>query len=345
MENIKETLLMAEAIPRLAVAMSSALSEAKILVVGKEKIEIRFNGLPSLHVTVFRRLLSNQFQIIESQVDLYPECLAMLSLKELQRLAASENLGLHGVTVLPLHPDLNSAKAGLRIRAGFVGQKGRTADEAENLAIDILNTTAFARTLEDRVTENTVGSEFSFELYQSRRERRGPEVRARFVAHGQHSFAGSTERVFEQILKTLRNDFHFEVMQKSDQSATIHPPGQTGSQPLQIATRIPSDTPIFTCHAPLMKLPTLKPEVIWSILADLNTQIENGHFSWNPADQVLAFTSWKHLTNDLRNFSFDHVVFSASNALALALDTVQSGTVVRLTPASLYQASSLKRAA
>jgi len=343
-ENIKETFMMAEAIPRLAVAMNSVLSDAKVSVVGKETIEIRFNGLPALHVNVVRRIVNNQFQIIESQVDLFPHCLSMLSLKELQRLAASENLGLRGVTVLPLHPDLSSNKAGLRVRAGFVGQKGRTPDEVENLAIDILTAIAFARTLEDRVTENSIAGEFSFELYQSRYEQRGQFVRSRFVAHAEQTFSGSAESVFEQILRTLQADFHFDLIQKKDQSATLQPPGQTGSQPLQISTRIPNETPIFTCHAPLIKLPALKPEVIWSMLADLNNQVENGHFEWNPVDQVLAFTSWKHLTNDLRNFSFDYVVFSASHALALALEAVQTSTVVRLTPSYSPQAA-LKRAA
>lgn len=344
MESIRETIMMAEAIPRLAVAMSSVLSDAKVTVIGKDSIEIRFNGVPALQVNVIRRVVNNQFQIIESQVDLSPNCLSRLSLTELQRLAASENLGLRGVTVLPIHPDISSDKTGLRIRAGFVGQKGRTPDEIENLAIDILTVISFARTLEDRVTESSIAGEFSFELYQSRHEQRDQAARARFVSHGQHTFSGSTERVFEQIIRTLQTDFHFDLVQKEDRSATMKPPGQTAAQPLQITIRIPTETPIFTCYTPLMRLPALKPEIIWSILANLNNQVENGHFEWNPTDQVLAFISWKHLTNDLRNFSFDYVVFSASHALALALETVQTSTVVRLVPSYSPQVV-LKRAA
>ena len=194
------------------------------------------------------------------------------------------------------------------------------------------------------MTESSIAGEFSFELYQSRYEQRGQVVRSRFVTHGEQTFSGSTERVFKQILRTLQADFHFELIQKKDQSATLQPPGQMGPQPLQITTRIPNETPIFTCHAPLMKLPALKPEVIWSMLADLNNQVENGHFEWNPVDHVLAFTSWKHLTNDLRNCSFDYVVFSASHALALALEAVQTSTVVRLTP-SYSPHAAIKRAA
>jgi hypothetical protein len=136
----------------------------------------------------------------------------------------------------------------------------------------------------DPGAEAPTAGEFSFELYQSRYEQRGQVVRSRFVTHGEQTFSGSTERVFEQILRTLQSDFHFELIQQKDQSATLQPPGQTGSQPLQISTRIPNETPIFTCHAPLMKLPALKPEVIWSMLADLNNQVENGHFEWNLVD-------------------------------------------------------------
>lgn len=316
--------MMAEAIPRLAIAMRSVLADAQVTVSGTESIQIRFDGLPSMKIEVVRHLVNNQFQMIESRLDLAPLCISTLSRTDLSRLAAMENLGMRGISVLPVSPEQNHGRAALRLRTGFVGQKGRTKDEVENLAIDILTTIAFARQLEDRLTENSVAGEFSFELYQTVNRSR-PTVPIRVINHGQSIFSGSTDRVFAQICATLRNDFQFGVTNVSPNTARIDSPRfNGGDRAVEMLAKIPSESPIFMCQANLMKLEAGLAESVWTLLADLNAQVESGHFEWNPIDRVLSFVSWKHLTNDLRHFSFDYVIFSATHAMALALETLKN---------------------
>jgi len=332
------------------------LADAQITVIGQERIEIRFDGLASMQINVVRHLVNNRFQMIESQLDLAPLSIANLSRTDLARLAAIENLGMRGVSVLPIDGEQNNGRAALRIRSGFVGQKGRTVDEIENLAIDVLTTIAFARQLEDRITAHAVAGEFSFELFEARRKAR-PFVANRFINHGQMIFSGSTDRVFSQICTTLRNDFHFAVKTLSSNTAHVEPPriqGLSVGKGLEILAKIPSETPIFYCHASLMKLDSTSTENIWLLLADLNSQLESGHFEWNPIDQILSFVSWKHLTNDLRHFSFDYVMFSAAHAYALAMETVENkkresqqftATIIPFPSVSTGLSSALKKAA
>lgn len=314
---------MVEAIPRLAVAMQSVLIDAQIQVIGHHKIEIRFDGLPSWQIAVQSHLMNSQFQMIETLIDLKPLCIASMSRLELQRLAATENLGLRGVTILPVYPASSDERAGLRIRAAFMGQKGRTNDEIENLAIDIMTVLSFARTLEDRMTDNAIAGEFSFELYNTRFESPMLAQPVRFITTGRHVFSGSQDRVFSEIMKTLKNDLAFNVREIETRTSLV----QTPDSKLEIVVKIPNEIPIFVAHAPLMKLDDMTPQEIWELLDELNSQGEAGHFEVNPADMVLSFTTWKHLTNDLRHFSFDHTIFSVSRAFALAAESIDAAPV------------------
>lgn len=316
--------MMEETIPHLATAMQSVLADARIQVLGQQQIDICFDGMPTWKISVVRRLVSSQFQMIETQVDLMPLCIASMSLTELQRLAATENIGLRGVTVLPLQPALNDDRAGLRLRASFVGQKGQTTDEVENLAIDIFTVLSFARTLEDRMTDSSVAGEFSFELYKTRMESSTSLVPARFVNNGQKFFEGSEERVFSEIMKSFTNELSFAVRNIAERSAIIRAPGSE----LEIVAKIPSEVPIFVIHAPLIKLTDMTGEDIWSLLEELNSHGEAGHFEVDFNNEILSFTSWKHLTNDLRSFSFDHIVFSVLRAHALANECVYGAPVL-----------------
>lgn len=324
----KEAASMAEAIPRLAIAMRSVLPDANVQVVrstrqnlSNEEIEIRFAGLPAWCVRISRQLAGNQRQIIETSVDLMPLCLAMLSDAELDRLAALENLGLRGVSLVPIGKK-NRSRGGLRIRTSFLAQKGRTADEVENLAIDILTVTSFARSLEDRLTGCSVAGEFSFELYASRTKLGAPASSNRFITHGHQVFSGSTDRVFAEVLKSFKQDFSFKIRTTSSSSAVIEPvqpiAGSGTTPALQIVARIPREIPIFLCQVELMKLSRHSPEQVIGLLAELNLDCESGHFEFDVEKKVLVYSTWKHLTNDLRRFSFDHVVYSVMRAHALA---------------------------
>lgn len=327
MENIRDTSMMADAIPRLAVSMRSVLSDANVQVLEKNNIEIRFDGLPAWKINVTRNLVNHQYQMFSTSIDLSPLCLASMSLEELQHLAALENLGLRGATVLPIDPALNDQRGGLRIRASYIGQKGRSTDEVENLTIDILNVLAFARTLEDRLTDSAIAGEFSFELYNSRFETRTIVPPSRFVSNGQILFQGSTERVFSEITKSLKSELGFQIRNAGNKTAIVVAPAAKTDSPIEIVIRIPDEIPVFVAHAPLLKISGKSKTEISAMLDELNAQGEAGHFEFNPVDQVLCFSAWKHLTNDLRHFSFDHTILSVNRAYTLATENLSVAPV------------------
>lgn len=320
MENIRDSSMMAEAIPRLAASMRSVLFEANVQVLEQNRIEIRFDGLPAWQINVARNLVNHQYQMFSTTIDLTPLCLASMSLEELQRLAAVENLGLRGATILPIDPALNDSRGGLRVRSSFIGQKGRSTDEVENLTIDILNVLAFARTLEDRITDSAIAGDFSFELYNSRFETRTLVPPSRIVSNGQVLFQGSTERVFSEITKSLKSDLGFQIRNAGNKAAIVVAPATKTDSPIEIVIRIPDEIPVFLAHAPLLKITNKSHGEIVALLDELNAQGEAGHFEFNQADQVLSFTAWKHLTNDLRHFSFDHTILSVNRAYNLAAE-------------------------
>lgn len=320
--------MMAEAIPRLAVAMRSVLADTKIQLISGGLIEVRFNGLPAWHVDVTSRLVNNQQQLIETHVDVLPICLSSLTKTELARIAAMENLGLRGLSVLPI---ADGNKHGFRVRGGFLGQKGRSADEVESLAIDILTTISFARGLEDRLTDSSIAGEFSFELYLSRQPKTAL-VRQRYFTQGHNVFEGSVERVFAEVLKSYKAAFSFDIQQEKKNggrgqlnlSAEITEGGARAHLGPKIVAKIPNDIPIFICQAPLLKLKDMSERDIVTSLADLNAQCEAGHYEFNPSDRVLSYTAWKHLTNDLRSFSFDHAIISVNRAFRMAAEILPS---------------------
>lgn len=318
--EIRDSNELSEALPRLASSMRSVLTEAQIQVLDNHQIDIRFDGLPSWKINVTRQLVNNQLQMFVSHVDLFPLCLASLSFSELQGLSAVENLGLRGVTVLPIDPGLHEGRGGLRIRASFVGQKGRSTDEIENLTVDIMNVLAFARTLEDRITDSTIAGEFSQELYNSRFGSKSQLQSTRIVSNGQSMFEGSTDRVFSEIMRSLKSDLGFQIRSSGQRTALAVAPSAQSKDPIEIVIRIPEEIPVFIAHAPLMKITGKSEDEVAAILDDLNSQSESGHFEYNPTDQILCYTAWKQLTNDLRHFSFDHAVLSVNRAYAMAVE-------------------------
>jgi hypothetical protein len=321
-ESIQDSTMMAEAIPRLADSMRSVLSDASVQVLEQNNIEIRFDGLPAWKIDVARTLVNHQYQMFSTSIDLSPLCLATMSLEDLQRLATVENLGLRGATVLPIDPALNDGRGAIRIRASYIGQKGRSTDEVENLTIDILNVLAFTRILEDRLTDSSIAGDFSFELYNSRFGPHAIVPPSRFVSNGQVLFQGSTERVFGEISKSLKSDLGFQVRNAGNKTAIVVAPATKTDSPIEIVIRIPDEIPVFVAHAPLMKISGKSQIEIAALLDELNAQGEAGHFEFNPADQVLFFAAWKHLTNDLRHFSFDHTILSVNRAYALATENL-----------------------
>lgn len=314
MPNIVE-----DVIPRLANTMRSVLTDAQIQVHQSEQesqFDLRFDGLPSWRLIVQNHSITSDYQMIETHIDLFPLCIASLSKTELQRLTASENSGLRGVTVSPLHSEAHDDRSGLRVRARFLAQMGDSDDEVENLTADILTVLTFARTLEDRLTENTVAGEFSFELYNSRFEAPNATLSARFVRTDQNIFEGSSERVYHEVMSKIRPSFRYEMRNAGPRSSILT---VEGSEPLlEIVTKIPDEAAMFIAHAPLLNLTGMDPSDVWSLLEELNSSTEVGHFEVSPSDMILCFTTWKHLTNDLRQFSFEHAIVSVNNAFKIA---------------------------
>ncbi len=336
-----DTMRMKDAIPKLAASMQSVLTDAQIQILEEKQLDIRFDGLPAWKISVTPHPITQHYQMIETYIDLFPLCLASMSTLELQRLAASENLGLRGVTVIPLRPEDHDDRSGLRVRSCFVGKNGDSDDEVENLAIDILTVLTFARTLEDRVTDNTIAGEFSFELYNSRFESPSSSQSTRFVTTGQKIFDGSHDRVFAEVMKVLKPEFAHELRQAGERTAII----TASADRLEIVAKIPSEIPMFIAHAPLLDLSGMTPPQLWELLEVLNSNIEAGHFEANPTDMVLNFTAWKHLTNDMRQFSFDHAIVSVNRAFKMASKNIQFAPVQMVGGAFSNEVLSLKNAA
>ena len=152
--------MLAEGLPRLAVQLRSMFPDACVLLdkwldqaldkghdTGLRILRSTFPNHPGREIVSRSFELpegQGQFQFFESSLVLNYSCLQQISDDDFNRLIAAENLGLRGTTILAL--DIGaSAKRGVVLRAGFIGQKGRTIDETENLAIDILTLLRFAQ--------------------------------------------------------------------------------------------------------------------------------------------------------------------------------------------------------
>ncbi len=323
MEDLRDNQAMAEALPNLGTSLRTVLPDAQIHVLQNDLLDIRFDGLPAWKIHITKQMLNSQLQMFVTSIDLLPHCLASLSFGDLQRIAAIENLGLRGVSVFPLDPALHEGRGGLRIRASFVGQKGRSTDEVENLAFDIMNGLSFARILEDRITDSAIAGEFSHELYASRFTSKLQLKTTRIVTIGQPVFDGSSDRVFSEIMRSLKSDLGFQIRSSGNRTALAVAPSSQSTDPIEIVIRIPQEIPIFIAHAPIIKINGKTEEEIATILDELNSQSESGHFEYNPIDQILSYAAWKQLTNDLRHFSFDHTVLTVNRAYALAIENLE----------------------
>jgi hypothetical protein len=298
--------MLVEAFPRLAIRLRSTFPDAQIkLAENSSGLRVSFPAFPAWEVEVTAAPCHEQFQILQSSIVLHYDCLQDIHEDEFLRLISAENLGLRGATLLA---DKEHGRRAIKIRSSFVGQKGRTRDEAENIAIDTLSMLRFARLLEDRILRSVAGDRFSYEMYYSQYLSKSIG-RNRYINYARSIFQGSSERVFGQVAGMLKDDYKYKVNISRNFIATISPPGSE----LEIVLRIPEEIPMLTCSASL-HMAAWEPDKSFELVARLNPTMTMGHFEVNADGSLISFVSWKHLTNDLRYYSLDQMIASVHEA-------------------------------
>ena len=305
-----------EGFPRLAIRLRSTFPEAEItLSQNGTRMCLSFANFPNWEVQV-KSMPGNQgrFPIVETSISLHYDCLQNIPEKDFFRLLAAENLGLRGATVLA---DDKQGQRDIRVRSTFIGQKGRSLDEAENLAIDVLSLLRYAKLLQDRILRSTAGYYFSYEMYYSQYLSKGLG-RNRFVNYARSIFHGNTSRVFGEVSSKLRDDYQYKVEIPQPRVARV----QTAESEIQITVRIPDEIPMISCCATLQSF-TGQPEETFAFVSRLNQQMSMGHFEVNVDGSLVSFVAWKHLTNDLRFYSVDGLIqnlLEAAKLLAIESD-------------------------
>jgi hypothetical protein len=298
--------MLAEAFPRLAIRLRSTFPDAQIkLAENARGMRVSFPAFPAWEVEVTAAPCHEQFQVLQSSILLHYECLQDIPVDDFHRLISAENLGLRGATLLV---DKEHGRRAIRIRSSFIGQKGRTRDEAENIAIDTLSMLRFARLLEDRILRSVANDRFSYEMYYSQYLSKSIG-RNRYINYARSIFQGSTERVFGQVAGMLKEDYKYKVNMSQNFIASITPPGSD----LEIILRIPEEIPMLTCSASL-HMAAWDPEKSFELVARLNPTMTMGHFEVNADGSLISFVAWKHLTNDLRYYSLDQMIASVHEA-------------------------------
>lgn len=320
-----------EAIPRLAVTLRSTFPDARIELKKGNVLTLVFPNHPAWDIEVAARPFMDptggDFQILQSTVTLRFECLQQTNEHDFLKLLTCENFGLRGVSVLA---DREGGQRVLRVRGSFLGSKGRTRDEAENAAIDVLSLIRYSRLLQDRILRSSAGGWFSYEMYFSQyfAPTRG---RSRYVNYARSVFQGSTERVFGQVTSMLKDDYGYDVELSDPGIARITTaPKDESSPPMELVLRLPYEVPMLTCYVPLHLSSTALSEAnqrsrhkrlpgpqLMDLVASLNHATDVGHFEVGPDGHLLSFVTWKHLTNDLRFFSIDHMIGSVHAAQRL----------------------------
>jgi hypothetical protein len=329
--------MLVEAIPRLAVGLRSTFPDARIELQGTKSLRVVFPNNPNWEVEVVTRPFIDpagaEFQFISSSVLLRYECLQDISEEDFQRLITCENFGLRGVSVLADHDDRQKSKPRVvRVRSAFLGSKGRSRDEQENIAIDILSLVRYTRLLEDRIMRSSAGGWFSYEMYHSQyfSSTRG---RNRYINYARNIFQGSPDRVFGQVLGMLKDDYSYEIEMTDGQAARVTPP----SQSIEMVVRLPIEVPMLTCFAPMHTASSSlgeynakarqrrRPQVrVMDLISKLNHAVDTGHFEVGPDGTLISFIAWKHLTNDLRYYSLDQMVAAVHAAQRLLEHEIES---------------------
>ena len=325
-----------ETFPRLAVRLRSMFPDAQVELQENSKgLRVLFSAFPNWELEVAAVAAQKGFSVFQTSLVLRYDCLQDIPEEDYLRLISAENLGLRVVTLLA---EAEGTRRSIRIRSSFIGQKGRTRDEAESLAIDVLSQVRFARILEDRITRSMAGENFSYEMYYSQYLSKSIG-RNRFINYARSIFQGSCERVFGQVTSMIREDYKYKVHSSKQLIATVNPP----SSQLEIMVRIPEEIPVLTCTAPLYKS-AAEPLETFRLVARLNSLVPSGHFEVSADGSLISYVIWKHLTNDLRFYSLDQMIAAVHQAERLLLTEMPARglgkeTTRESTPADAYRIS------
>lgn len=296
--------MLVEAIPRLAAHLRTVIPEAQIELENQNHLVVSPSAFPEWRIQVSGKPVHDEFQILQTSLDLEFESLSRITDSDFNRLIATENFGLRGVTLLKGE----GSPRRLRIRTGFLGQMGRTLDEMENTTIDILSTLRFARLLKDRIQRSSAGGDFSIEMYHSMYIV-GSRGWQRHINSGRSFFKGSTERFFGQLVTMLQKDHKCQPTVQERNIAKVQLPNSD----LEIVMRVPEEMPIISFYTPI-QIADRNPSKIMATLEELNRKTDFGHFEATQKGSLISFVTWKHLTNDLRYFSLDHLITSTLKA-------------------------------
>ncbi len=293
-------------LPRLAVRLRSAFPDAG-LEIERSRLTLRLTS-PTPRTIEFTSSAvptagHEPYQVIEASLRIRFDALDEVPDPDFMRLIAAENTGLRGVTVVS---DEIEGHRAIRIRASFLGIRGRTKDEAENVLIDVLSLIRFSRLLEDRILRSTAAGLFCVEMYHSQYLSK-TGGRNRYVNYARSVFQGSPERILGEATRILKEDHGFDV-RSSGVTQTMM---TTAERDLEIQVRVPDEIPmiVFSARLPVAPMDARKANA----LADrLNRDSNVGHFevvtSQNSRTCAIAFSAWKHMTNDLRLYAVDHLV-------------------------------------
>lgn len=291
-------------LPRLAVRLRSAFPDAG-LEIERECLTLRLTS-PSPRTIEFSSSPvptagQEPYEVVEASLRIRFDALDEIPEQDFMRLIAAENQGLRGVTVVS---DEVQGHRALRLRASFLGVRGRTKDEAENVLIDVLSLVRFSRLLEDRILRSTAAGLFCVEMYHSQYLSK-TGGRNRYVNYARSVFQGSPERILGEAGRILKEDHGFEVRSGGISQMTM------GMEDLEVVVRVPDEIPmlVFNARLPVEAMDARKAQA----LADrFNKETNVGHFEVvalaNSRQFGLAFSAWKHMTNDLRLYAVDHLV-------------------------------------
>jgi hypothetical protein len=262
------------------------------------------------------------FQAVQARMAIHFDCLDGVSDTDYNRLIASENMGLRGVTVLPSDRNVGREGRTVIVRSSFLGLKGRTQDEAENALIDILTMVRFSKLLEDRITRSSAAGAFCFEMYQSQYLTKSG-LRNRYINYARSVFRGSTERIFGEVTKTLVEDHGCAVGTTRFTDASIT---QTSTD-ICFEMRVPDEIPMLVMISSL-EIPTQDFRKLVSLANQWNEKFPVGHFEVGvdarSGSPTLAFVQWKHLTNDLRLYAVDYAMKNLAAAREISRSVVEN---------------------